>query len=420
MRILLLNTSFPPMARSAAHLFHDLGRYLVSCGHRVSVVAEFPRRRLGSAKSAAKYRRALFQLRERMDGMEVLRVRGFPFQEGSLIGRGVNALLLPFSFYLGARSMDQHDVALVYSPPLTLGLTAYFLQLLHGVPFVLNVQDIYPQTLVDLGLLKNPLLIRFFEWMERFTYARAARIVVHSEGNYQYLVTLRPVPPEKVVVIPNWVDLDFIRPSDRFNDFRNQHGIGSKFLVCYAGTMGYAQDLTPVIQAAKKLEKYDDILFLLIGEGVRAEEWQKKVEQLHLRNVRFLPLQPKAVYPYIVSASDVGLIPLTEALRTPVVPGKLLDFMASGRPVIATVNPHSDTTRIIREAECGYAFSPNDSQGVAEAILALYRDQALARQMGLNGRAYAESHFSLKVCAEQFETLFREIVEEARNRRVRR
>lgn len=409
MKILLLNTSFPPIARSAAHLFHDLGCYLVARGHQVSVVTEFPWRRLGSAESAARYWSARFRLQETMDGMDVVRVRRFPFREGSLIGRGINALLLPLTFYFGARSMGQADVALVYCPPLTLGLAAFFLQRFHHVPFVFNVQDIYPQTLIDLGLMKNPLLIRFFEWMERFTYVQAACIVVHSEGNRQYLVTRRPVPAEKVVVIPNWVDIDLIRPSDRLNGCREKYGVGTRFLVCYAGTMGYAQDLNPIIQAAKELQEHEDIVFLLIGEGVRAAEWRQKVEQLYLRNVRFLPLQPRSVYPSIVSASDVGLVPLTEELRTPVVPGKLLDFMAGGRPVIATVNLDGDTSRIIREANCGYVFAPDDGHGVAEAILALYHDRPMAHQLGANGRTYAERHFSLKVCAAQYQELFRQI-----------
>jgi glycosyltransferase involved in cell wall biosynthesis len=213
------------------------------------------------------------------------------------------------------------------------------------------------------------------------------------------------------VVIPNWVDIDLIHPSDRLNGFREEHGLGNRFLVCYAGTMGYAQDLNPIIQAAKELQEYEDILFLLIGEGIRASEWQQEVKQLRLRNVRFLPLQPKTVYPSIVSASDVGLVPLTEELHTPVVPGKLLDFMAGGRPVIATVNLDGDTSKIIKEANCGYAFAPDDGQGVAEAILALYHDRSMAHQLGSNGRAYAKSHFSLKVCAAKYEALFRQITQ---------
>ncbi|MBI4454648.1 MAG: glycosyltransferase family 4 protein [Acidobacteria bacterium] len=410
MRILFLNTSFPPMARSAAHLFHNLGCNLVSFGNTVSVVTELPWRRLGSAECADKYRNARFWLPEKMNGMNVIRVRGFPFREGGLIGRGVNALLLPLTFYLGARSMGEHDVALVYCPPVTLGLAAFLIKQLHRMPFVFNVQDIYPQTLIDLGLMKNRLLIRFFEWVERFSYSRAAAIVVHSEGNRQYLIHRRGVSAEKVEVIPNWVDIDLFRQSDPENGFREKHGLGSKFLVCYAGTMGYAQDLGPIIQAAKELQEIDDIRFLLIGEGVRAIEWRRMAERLCLDNVQFLPLQPPSVYPSIVAACDVGMVPLTTQLRTPVVPGKLLDFMGARRPVIATVNADGDTSQIIREANCGYAFSPDDGHSVAAAILTLYRNPTIAHELGQNGGTYAESHFSLSVCAAKYEALFKRII----------
>lgn len=410
MRLLLLNTSFPPMARSAAHLFYDLGCKLVARGFQVSVVTELPWRRLGSGEVGTKYPNGRFRIREMLEGMEVVRVRGFRFRENSVIGRGINALLVPITFYFGARSAVPKDVALVYSPPLTLGLAAFFLLRFHHVPFVFNVQDIYPQTPIELGLIKNPVLIRLSEWLERFIYSQAACIVVHSEGNRQYLITRRPLPPEKVVVIPNGVDTDLIRPLDRLNGFREEHGLGNRFLVCYAGTMGYAQDLTSIIQAARELQEYDDIFFLFIGEGARENEWKQKTARLGLGNVRFLPLQSKTAYPSVVGASDIGLVPLTQQIRTPVVPGKLLDFMAGARPVIATADLKGDTAKIIDQAKCGYALAPGDARGVAQAVLRLYGDRSLARQLGSNGRAYAEDHFSLGICAARYEELFKRIV----------
>ncbi len=416
MRILLLNTSFPPQARSAAHLFHDLGVTLSQRGHAVSVVTEFPWRRLGNDTLDAKYRGWHLFTREEMDGMRVTRVRGFPFSESGMIGRGVNTLLLPLTFSLGAMLTAKPDVALVYSPPLTVGLAAFLYGRWRGVPFVFNVQDIYPQTLVELGLLKNPFLIHFFEWVEQFVYRRAARIVVHSEGNRQYLIEQRGVPPGKIVAIPNWVDTDALKPAERMNSFRETHHLGDRFVVCYAGTLGYAQDLEPILVAARELKTQPEILFLFVGEGVREQEWKERASALALTNARFLPLQPKVTYPALIAAMDIGLVPLTDALRTPVVPGKLLDIMAGARPAIAMVHPTSDTTRIIREARCGYAIPPNDADALRIAILKLYEARAFARQLGENGRAYALAHFSRAAGAEQYERLFESII----NRRERR
>ena len=173
--------------------------------------------------------------------------------------------------------------------------------------------------------------------------------------------------------------------------------------------MGHAQDLNPIIEAAGLLRENKNLVFLLIGEGVQAGKWRQKVTESSLDNVRFLPLQPKSAYPSVVAASDVGLVPLTVDLRTPVVPGKLMDFMAGGRPVIATVNPDGDTKKIIEEAQCGFSCLPGDAQGVADAISVLYQDPSLADRMGSKGRSYAEKHFSLEFCASQYEALFKRI-----------
>ena len=403
MRILLLNTSFPPQARSAARLFYELGTCLVGRGHRVSVITEHPRRRLG-----LKAMNVSIPRRECMNGMDVVRVRACSYSESNILGRGFHLLLIPFLLYRAARSVGKHDVALVYSPPLTLGLVSWMLKRRFGTPFVFNVQDIYPQTAIDLGYLRNSILIRGFEWLERFVYRQADRVVVHSEGNKRYLTSRGRVEAAIVSTIPNWVNTDRIRPANRLNAFRANHHIASQFVVCYAGTMGYAQDLTPVIAAAEKLRHRENILFLFVGEGVRAEEWRRTTKAFP--NVRFLPLLPEAEYDSLVNACDIGFVPLAQDLRTPVVPAKLLDFMAAARPVVATVNPNSDAAAIINTAKCGFVFSPGDSAGVAEAILFLQGKPDIAEAQGLNGRKYAEEHFSLQMCSARYEQLFMELL----------
>lgn len=411
MKILLLNTSFPPMARSAAHLFYELGCYFSTQGHQVSVITELPWRRLGSKDISPKYQGVRFRFHEIMDGMQVVRVKGFPFREGSTLGRGINATLVPLTFLLGAKYAPSPNVILVYSPPLTLGFAAYLFKQFHNIPFVFNVQDIYPQTPIELGLMKNGLFIKFSEWIEKFIYKNTARIVVHSQGNRHYLITRKSLPPEKINVIHNWIDTEVLRPSERLNGFRQQHRLGNKFVVCYAGTMGYAQDLLPTIEAAHILKSDENVLFLLIGEGIQEPRWKREVESLGLKNVRFLPLQAKSIYPSIIAASDIGIVPLTQNLHTPVVPGKLLDFMAGARPVIATANLDGDTAKIIREADCGHVFPPQGGRQVADAILELYHNPELAKRLGTNGRIFAESHFSLKISGGQYEELFRQLLD---------
>ncbi len=413
MRILLLNTSFPPQVRSAASLFYELGVTLIERGHTVSIVTEFPWRRLGTSEIDVKYQRAGLMLRETMGGINVIRVKGVPFRETSMAERGINLLILPLAFWIGAQMAGKPDVALVYSPPLTVGLAAFLFSRLNRVPFIFGLQDIYPQTAIELGYLKNPVIIRVSEWMETLVYSKAEKIVVYSEGNREYLIQKRAIPAGKIIVIPNWVDTDVIQPSDRQNSFRQEHGIGNHFVVTYAGTMGYAQDLMPVLEAAQSLQAYPDILFLLVGEGAREIEWKEKTSALGLSNVRFLPLQPKSDYPSLIGASDVGLVPLIEGLHTPTVPAKLLDIMGGGRPIIAIVESDGDTAKIVQAANAGYVIKPGDAESLTQAILTLRNQPSHAQTLGENGRTYAEKHFSRRACIDQYESLFQNIVEQS-------
>ncbi len=275
MKILLFNTCFPPMTNSAANLFYELAKYFIRQGHSVCVVTEFPWRRK-SVNDDMGYSRPS----ETVDSINIQRVKGFPFAEGSIFARGINAALAPISFYQGGKFFSDPDVILSYSPPLTLGLAAY----LCHIPFVFNAQDIYPQTPIDLGLMKNKLLIKFSEFLERFIYNKASVITVHSPGNKDYLINQRGISQDKVEVIHNWIDTDLISPQVDGGKFRNELGLNNKFVVGYAGTMGYAQDLKPIIQSAEMLKNREDILFLLIGDGINEKKWQSQVQSLNLKN----------------------------------------------------------------------------------------------------------------------------------------
>jgi colanic acid biosynthesis glycosyl transferase WcaI len=288
------------------------------------------------------------------------------------------------------------------------------LKKLQGLPFILNVQDLFPQSIIDLGLLRNRWLIRFFEEMERFVYRRANIITVHSEGNREHVMRkLDKGQAEKVKVIPNWVDVHFIQPGPRMNWFREAHGLGDAFVVSFAGVLGYSQDLDVVLDAARILEDggwSSEILFLIVGDGVERPRLEAKARQMGLNNVRFLPMQPREKYPAVLHASDIGLATLHAEVRTPVVPSKILSIMAAGRPVVAAMNLDGDGPRLIAEARCGLCVPPEDPRALAEAILQLYHDASLREELGRNGRRYAEKYLSLEACVERYEQLLRQVI----------
>ena len=410
--VLLLTAYFPPDNGSAAHLFYELGTALARRGHQVTVITGMPGYHVQGPLD--RYKGKMW-IREKVNGMDVVRVVTPRFPRHLMVGRALWQFGTAAALFLAGLRLCRHDVAIVYSPPLPLGLTAWGLQRLRRIPFVLNVQDLFPQSIIDLGLLKNRWIVRLFEAMERFVYRRMDHIIVHSEGNRQHIVD-KGAAVDKVTVIPNWVDTAFIRPGNRMSEFRKKHGLGDTFVVSFAGILGYSQDLDVVLEAARLIDQklfppgHPPMLWLIVGDGVERTRLETKAQQMNLSNLRFLPMQPRDEYPSILHASDVCLVTLHAKVKTPVVPSKILSIMAAGRPVVAALNLEGDASRLIAKAQCGLLVPPEDPIALANAVLRLYHDASLREELGRNGRRYAEEYLSLDSCVAQFEALLRSVL----------
>ncbi len=399
MRILLLTDAFPPEVRSSSHLMYELAEDLAGRGHEVTVVTCEPRYNLAfNAESSTK-----------PEAFDVIRVRTAAIHNVSHWRRGLGQLYLPLAFYRAARRLPRQDAILIYSPPVTLGLAARWLARRWQAAFVLNVQDLFPQNAIDLGALRNPLLISFFRRLEQYVYRHADAVSVHSTGNAAWLRAAH-VPEAKLRIIPNWVDLEPYAAATRgsHNRFRRQLELGEKFVVLFAGVMGYAQDMETIVEAAACLRDEPRIVFLLVGDGSERSGVERRVAELGLENVRLLPFVSREDYPALVAASDVGLVTLKKSMKTPVVPSKLATYMAAGRPVIASLNPESDACELVREAGCGLLVPPGDSAAMAAAIRRLLEQPQHAAELGARGRAYALAHLARPVCTAQYEALLRQ------------
>jgi colanic acid biosynthesis glycosyl transferase WcaI len=408
-RILLMSAYFPPDTGSAAHLFYELGGALVKHGHDVDVLTSFPSYHAQGDLSCYRWR---LWLNETLgEGIKVARVAVPRLFHDTPVGRGLWQFSCSVIFLLRGLLLSKPDVVLVYSPPLPLGLTAWGLRLFRGMPFVLNVQDLFPQSAIDLGVLSNGFLIRFFKRLERFLYRQANHITVHSSGNQEYVAACG-AEPERVTVMGNWVDTDFIRPDERRNDFSQEYGLDDKFVVSFAGIIGYSQDLDVILEAGRLLRDYPRIHFLIVGDGAGKTRHEQKAQRMGLSNVQFLPMQPRHRYPASLHASDVSLATLRAEVATPVVPSKILSAMAAGRPIITSMRLEGDAPRLIEEAQCGYALPPGDSQALAETVQTLYHDVTLRERLGQNGRRYAEAYLSLQASAEHYIHLFEHLLAE--------
>ena len=403
MNILILTDSFPPEIKSSANLLFELSEDLAESGHQVTVITGFPKHYINNIDQ--RYMGKLF-LCERMNKVKVIRLLSISFIRHIPVIRGLDQFLLSVIFFFGGISLGKQNVILTYSPPLPLGISAYLLGKIKKAPFIFNVQDIFPQSVIDLGLLKSKFLITISELMEKFIYKKAHYITVHSEGNRENIIS-KNVNPEKVVTIHNWVDTDLIKPvKTQDNNFREKNNLKDKFVVSFAGTMGFAQGLEIVVNCAELLKSYKNILFLLVGDGIKKDGLINKAEDMQLNNIKFLPVQSKKVYPFILYTSDICLVTLDKKVLTPAVPAKLINIMASGRPVVASMNLKGDAPKIIKSAECGYCIDADDVKGFSETILKLYNNPTLREDMGKNGRSYAVKYFSRQVCVRKYEKLF--------------
>ena len=386
MRILYLTQWFEP----EPHVIKGVRfvRALQAAGHEVTVVTGFPN--YPSGRLYPGYRVKLIQ-RERIDGIDVVRLPLYPSHDSSSLRRSVNYL----SFFLSALAYllirrKSFDRAYVYHPPITVGLAAALAGMVRRLPFILDIQDLWPDTLAAVGMEGGRRLMRPIGWLCAFVYRRADAIVAQSEGMRTTLAA-RGVPPEKLVTIHNWATAE--PPSVR----RQPPLVPQRFVVVYGGNLGKAQGLETVLEAAARLEHlHPDILIRLYGDGVEASSLRAKAETLHLRNLEIHPQIGKDEINAVFARADALLVHLTDhPLFTITVPSKIQAYLATGRPIAAGIA--GEAARLLAESGAALVAPPGDAEALAKIIAVLADTPADARRrMGLNGRHYYQRNMAFQ------------------------
>jgi colanic acid biosynthesis glycosyl transferase WcaI len=402
MRILIFSDSYPPEIRSAAILMQEFAEGMVQRGHEVCVTTLIPKYNVAGKTAASG--RVFYTYCE--NGVNIIRINSLPVHNTKLWIRGIGELVLPIIFFASSFRAKEPDLIVSYSPPLTLGLAAAALKYLKGIPFILNVQDLFPQHIIDVGILKDHITISFFQHLESLIYSMANNITVHSEGNRQFLLKERGVSAEKVKVIHNWVDPDLPLKAESLN-FRGKWGLGDKFVLFFGGVMGPTQGLEIVLEVAQRVAEVKDILFLLLGDGSERPTLERLVKERRLSNIILGPFVTSQEYWSLLNEVDVGLLTLAPEVKTPVVPSKLFGFMAASKPYIASINKESDALPITQKSAAGFAVMAGKAAEFTEAVLTLYHNRDLGKKMGNHGRTYALSHFSKEHCLAQYEEIFK-------------
>lgn len=400
-----------PAARAA-----ELAHHWARAGNNVSVLTGFPNHPTGVVPDEWRPRLRRLVYREEVDGVNVFRTWLWPLPNRKAHERMRNYASFCVSAALRGLTIPRPDVIIATSPQLLVGPAGWWLAFTRQVPFVFEVRDLWPESLVAVGMGgEDSLLHHTLGAIAGFLYERSDRIVVVTPAFKEHLIKRWRVPAEKIAVVENGVEADLFAPQpDAANlALRRELGLEGKFLVCYIGTMGMAHGLETLLDAAAALAAQNpEVLFPLVGEGAEKDRIKALARSRGLNNVRFFDQQPRERIPAFICASDACLVLLkkTDIFKT-VIPTKMLEFMSCARPVIVGVD--GQARQIVEEAGAGIAIEPEDSQGLARAISQLAADHALGAMMGQRGREHILRHFSRKSTAEKYIQVLQDLTGEA-------
>jgi colanic acid biosynthesis glycosyl transferase WcaI len=409
--VLLLTQVFPPDSVSTAQIMGDLAVDLMAEGHRVSVLTTSPHYNRDEDAEAEQ---------------PLIPYWGPVLRESEFHGATVFHTFMPqkskgvwpraaawMGFHListlaGITVLREVDIIITPSPPLTIGASAWLLSVYHGCPYIYNVQEIYPDIAVKLGVLRDGFLLQMMKRLELFIYDHAAKVTViapHMRAN----LLGKGTPPEKVELIPNFVDTGDLVPSAKDNDFSRQYGLADRFVVSYAGNMGPAQGLDTLIGAAKILGGEDGIRFLLMGNGTLQDDLGAVIESNGLTNLVFLPYQPYRVMSMAYAASDLNLVPLAPLTGGDALPSKVYRIMACGQPVLAVAESGTDLAELVDTAGCGIFVESGSAERLAGAILDAYKGRYDLAAMGAAGRRCVEEDYSRRSVTGRYGALVRNL-----------
>jgi colanic acid biosynthesis glycosyl transferase WcaI len=387
--ILFVTPYYPPEKGAAQVRISETAMYLVKRGYEVTVLTTVPNYPSGIVPP--EYRGHVIQ-QEIHDGIRIVRVWSYVSPNKGFLRR----ILAQLSFgclapFLGGRAVGRPDVIIVESPPLFDAIAGRVLAWLKHCPFIFTVSDLWPESAVQLGMLRNRMLIRLAEWLEWSTYRRAGAVWALTEGIGDALVQ-RGLSPEHVFRLTNGVDTTRFRPLPRAQA-RAELGWDDRFTVLYGGTHGLAQGLASVLDAAEQISKRADIHFVLVGDGAAKEGLVADAQRRHLGNITFLDPHPHDQMPLLLASADVCLVPLRKlSLFEGALPSKMYEAMACARPILLAVEGEA---RRLAEQEAGAAIyvEPENAAALASTILYLYQHPEVAELLGRRGRAFAEARF---------------------------
>ena len=412
MRILFFSHYYPPEVNAPASRTHEHCLAWAKAGHDVTVVTCAPNHPTGKLYSG--YRNRLFQ-RELVEGVEVIRIWTYLAANEGFFRRTLNYISYMVSATLAMPLFKRPDVVISTSPQFMCGLTGLIAKWLLRAPWVFEIRDIWPESIVTVGVMRKGLLVRFLERLERLGYRRADRIVAVTDSFVPHIAE-RCGDAVKIDVIKNGVDLRLFSGEGSPEEAKRALGLEGKSVAAYVGTLGMAHGLDTVLDAARLTANDRRIAWVLVGDGAERRRLVERAAAESLRNVHILGQRPKSDMPMVWAATDFSMILLRRNdLFKKVLPSKIFEAMGMRRPIVLGVE--GEAKELLDTAGAGIAITPESAEELAQAIVNLADDRELAVRLGCQGGAYVREHYDRVKLAEHYLDVLLDAVSERRGKR---
>lgn len=399
MHTLLIHQSFVLPGEPGGTRHFELGSHLIASGGEFTVITSRKNYLTGTSTTSSQEA----DKEQTVDGIRILRSYVYPSLHNGFVWRVISFLSFMISSVWTGITCGPIDLVMGTSPPIFQAFSAWLVSAIRRRPLLLEIRDLWPDFAIDMGVLKNPLLIAASKWLEKFLYQRAAHLIVNSPAYRDYLVS-SGVPAEKITLIPNGVEPSMFDPDGNGEEIRKRLELEDKFVVTYAGALGVANDIPTIINAAEICKDESNVRFLLVGDGIKRSELEQMTAERDLANVMFTGAVPKNEMIQILAASNVCVATLQDIpmFRT-TYPNKVFDYMAAGRPTILGID--GVIREVVEASEGGICIKPGDASELADAVLYLASEPEKAYWMGKNARQHVIDNFNRKCHAEQFAQL---------------
>ncbi|MGB0578494.1 MAG: glycosyltransferase family 4 protein [Limisphaerales bacterium] len=408
MNISVFSHYFTPEIGAPSARIHDMSRQWLAADHAVDVVTCFPNHPTG--KLYPGYEGGGYQL-EDMDGLRVHRNWTYITPNKGFLKKSLGHLsYLPSARWHSIGKLTKPDVTMGTSPTFFAAMAAAKAARKYRVPFIMEVRDLWPACFVDLGVLKQPTLIKLLEKWELSLYRQADRVVTVTESFREDLIR-RGIPAKKVATIYNGADEDFWQPQEAPQDLREKHGLEGKFVALYIGAHGISQALGRVVDAAEQVKDIKDLHFLFVGEGAEKEQLKQQAKDAKLNNITFVDPVGKDEVKAYYALSDVCLVPLRNIpLFNTFIPSKMFEMMAMEKPILASLE--GEAADILDRSGGAKVVPPEDSKAMAAQLRELHQGRSELGKMGKAGREFVIKEFSRRMLAAKYVEVMRDAIQE--------